>query len=196
MEPADPAAAVRQSVDHDVASGGQTLGRGAINVVLFRIRNVQGKMVIAVRFVKIDRVDSFRRALIAFEFLCANWRAAECHRIAFQNAPVLKQRQPAGCFLDENSIGHRIVGQGSYVQISGRREADSHQTNDQKNDQQQLQFYNGSAGRRARGSRSFVVAVLGSVTNGPPSSGALSENATSGMLLGNPSSGNSFRSGK
>ena len=196
MEPADPAAAVRQSMDHEVAAGGQTLGRGAINVVLFRIRNVQGKMVVAVRFVKIDRVNSFRRALIAFEFLCARGRAAECHRIAFQSAPILKQRQATCGLLDENSIGHGIVGQGIYIQISSRREAARHYANNQKNKQQQLQFYSGSAGSRARGSRSFVVAVLGSVTNGPPSSGALSENATSGMLLGNPSSGNSFRRGK
>ncbi len=42
----------------------------------------------------------------------------------------------------------------------------------------------------------LVVAVLGGVTNGPPSSGALAEKATSGMSLGKPSSGNSLRSGK
>ena len=41
-----------------------------------------------------------------------------------------------------------------------------------------------------------VVAVLGEVTKGPPSSGAADVNATSGMSLGKPSSGNSFRSGK
>ena len=63
-------------MNHDVASRGQTLSRGAINIVLFRIGNVEGKMVIAVRFVKIDRVDSFRRALITFVLLGANGRAA------------------------------------------------------------------------------------------------------------------------
>jgi len=153
-------------------------------------------MVVAVRFVKIDGVNSFRCTLIAFEFFCAHWRAAERHRITFQSTPVPKQGQPARRFLDENSIRHRIAGQGIHVQVSRGRETNCHQTNNQKDNQQQLQFYSGSAGRRARGSRSFVVPVLGSVTNGPPSSGALSENATSGMLLGNPSSGNSFRSGK
>ena len=59
-----------------------------------------------------------------------------------------------------------------------------------------IQDHGNSIGLRARGSRSFVVAVLGDVTNGPPSSGAAEENATSGMSLGNPSKGNSFRSGK
>src|SRR5205814_10342849 len=53
-----------------------------------------------------------------------------------------------------------------------------------------------SVGLRARGSRSLVVAVLGEVTNGPPSRGAAEENAMSGMSLGKPSNGNSFRSGK
>ena len=40
------------------------------------------------------------------------------------------------------------------------------------------------------------VAVLGVVTNGPPSRGAAEENATSGISLGKPSTGNSFRRGK
>src|SRR5437016_6176764 len=52
------------------------------------------------------------------------------------------------------------------------------------------------SGRRARGSRSFVVAVEGTVTNGPPSIGAAWENATSGISLGLPSNGKSFRKGK
>src|ERR1039457_2205686 len=45
-------------------------------------------------------------------------------------------------------------------------------------------------------SRSFVVAVDGIVTNGPPSIGAASVKATSGISLGKPSSGNSLRRGK
>ena len=110
--------------------------------------------------------------------------------------PVPKERQPSCGFLDYDSIGHRIAGQGIDVQIRCCCQPNRYHANDQKKNQEQLQFYSGSIGLRARGSRSFVVAVLGSVTNGPPSSGALSENATSGMLLGNPSSGNSFLSGK
>src|SRR5437868_2210205 len=56
------------------------------------------------------------------------------------------------------------------------------------------QIYN--SGGRARGSRSLAVAVLGRVTNGPPSSDAALLKATSGISLGSPSNGNSFRSGK
>src|SRR5436309_5720712 len=52
------------------------------------------------------------------------------------------------------------------------------------------------SGGRARGSRSFDVAVLGTVTNGPPSIGVTLVKAISGISLGNPSSGKSFRSGK
>ncbi len=43
-----------------------------------------------------------------------------------------------------------------------------------------LRSYDYSSIRRARGSRSFVVAVEGRVTNGPPSSGAALVKATSG----------------
>ncbi|MEY5015999.1 MAG: hypothetical protein RIS92_2357 [Verrucomicrobiota bacterium] len=49
---------------------------------------------------------------------------------------------------------------------------------------------------RERGSRSLVVAVVGLVTKGPPSSGARFEKATSGMSLGRPARGKSFRKGK
>ena len=47
----------------------------------------------------------------------------------------------------------------------------------------------------ALGSRSDVPAVVGDVTNGPPSSGAVPVKATSGISLGLPARGNSFRSG-
>src|SRR4029434_3672723 len=53
-----------------------------------------------------------------------------------------------------------------------------------------------NSGGLARGSRSFVVAVLGCVTNGPPSSGADLVKATSGISLASPSNGNSLRNGK
>src|SRR5438270_8448292 len=56
--------------------------------------------------------------------------------------------------------------------------------------------YSFKSGRRARGSRSFVVAVEGRVTKGPPSIGAAWENATSGISLGLPSSGKSLRKRK
>ena len=48
---------------------------------------------------------------------------------------------------------------------------------------------------RARGSRSLVVAVVPKVTKGPPSKGAASLKATSGMSLGLPPSGKSLRNG-
>ena len=155
-------------------------------------------MIIAVRFVKIDPIDPFRRSLVAFVFLRPNRGAAQRDGVTFQNASVVEQRQPTRGFLDHDSIGYRVEGQGIEIQVSGRREPAGGETNYEKKNQQNFQprNYCGSIGRRARGSRSFVVAVLGMVTNGPPSSGALSEKATSGMLLGNPSSGNSFRNGK
>ena len=53
-----------------------------------------------------------------------------------------------------------------------------------------------NSGGRARGSRSLAVAVLGRVTNGPPSSDAALVKATSGISLGRPSNGNSLRNGK
>src|SRR5438270_595243 len=62
MESARPAAPVWQSVDHDVAPGRQSSDRRAVDVVLFRIRNVEGAVVIAVGLVEIDRVKTFGRA--------------------------------------------------------------------------------------------------------------------------------------
>src|SRR6266576_2378037 len=53
-----------------------------------------------------------------------------------------------------------------------------------------------NSGGCARGSRSFEPAVLGTVTNGPPSIGVALVKATSGISLGNPSRGKSFRNGK
>src|SRR5436309_1241824 len=53
-----------------------------------------------------------------------------------------------------------------------------------------------NSGGRARGSRSLEPAVLGTVTKGPPSRGVTLVKATSGISLGSPSSGKSFRSGK
>jgi hypothetical protein len=52
------------------------------------------------------------------------------------------------------------------------------------------------SGGRARGSRSLVPVAVGEVTNGPPASGATALNATSGISLGFPSNGKSFRNGK
>jgi len=60
---------------------------------------------------------------------------------------------------------------------------------------QPFSLYHNSGGR-ARGSRSLALAVLGTVTNGPPSIGVTFVKATSGISLGSPSSGNSFRNGK
>ena len=48
---------------------------------------------------------------------------------------------------------------------------------------------------RDLGSRSLVVNVVGTVTNGPPSIGARRLKATSGMSLARPASGKSLRSG-
>ena len=194
MKPADPTASIRQSMNHDVASGRKIFERGAIDIVLLRIRNVERQVVIAVRFVEIDLVNSFRRSLIAFVFFRPDRNATQGNPISFQDASVLKQHQSSRRFFDDDSIRDGIAGQGTEVHVGRRRETADCETDDKKKNQQNFQPYN--SGLRARGSRSFVVAVLGNVTNGPPSRGAVSENATSGILLGSPSSGNSLRSGK
>src|SRR5688572_10653129 len=82
MKPADPAISIAKTVNHDVASGRTVMGRGSVDVALLRIRDVQGEMVIAVRFMEIDRVNPFRSPLIAFEFLRADWVAPERHPIS------------------------------------------------------------------------------------------------------------------
>ena len=181
-------------MNHDVASGRETFGRRAIDVVLLRIRNVEREVVIAVGLVEIDFVNPLRRALVAFVLLGADRRAAQRYRITFQNASVLKQRQSPRCFFHNDPVRHSVAGKGIEIYIGRRGQTHGCETDDEKNYQQNFQPY--SSGLRARGSRSFVVALLGNVTKGPPSSGAVSEKATSGILLGNPSSGNSFRSGK
>src|SRR5438270_12668862 len=76
MKSPDPSATIWQSMNHDVTSGREVRNRGAIDVALLRIRNVQRQMVIAIRFVEIARVNPFRRSLIAFILLCPNGRAA------------------------------------------------------------------------------------------------------------------------
>jgi hypothetical protein len=174
------------------------LGSGAIDVALLRIRNVQRQMVIAVRLVEIDCVKAFRRPLIAFVFFHPRRRTTQRHSIGLQHSPVPHEDQPPRGFFDNEAVSHRIAGQGIEIYVSHGGYADRDQAKREEKNQQDFQrrLYCGSIGLRARGSRSFVVAVLGDVTKGPPSSGALSEKATSGMLLGKPSNGNSFRSGK
>src|SRR3977135_2005894 len=85
MKRADPAAAVSDSVNHDVAPGRHSLRGRTIDVALFRIRDGPGQMIIAIRFVEIDPVKAFRRALIAFLFFRADWRAAQSDAIRFEN---------------------------------------------------------------------------------------------------------------
>ena len=88
MKCSEPAPAIRQTVNHDVASGGKALGRGAIDVVLLRIRNVQSEMVVAVGLVEVDRVNAFRGALIALVFLGfsvrCRWRCLSSARPALR----------------------------------------------------------------------------------------------------------------
>jgi hypothetical protein len=139
--------------------------------------------------------------LIAFEFLCANRLAPERHLVCFQDRLPTQQRQTTRRLFHEDAVGHGVLGQGTEIQMGRDDCADNCEAKHEQDKQNQFQqgsrpCYIWPIGRRARGSRSFVVAVLGDVTNGPPSSGALSEKATSGMSLGKPSSGNSFRSGK
>jgi len=55
---------------------------------------------------------------------------------------------------------------------------------------------NYTSGVRTRGSRSMASLPPGTVTNGPPSSGAVLVKVTSGTTVGLPASGKSFRNGK
>src|SRR5439155_7740464 len=52
------------------------------------------------------------------------------------------------------------------------------------------------SGIRTRGSRAIVSLPPAMVTNGPPTIGVVSVNATSGNSLGRPASGKSLRNGK
>jgi hypothetical protein len=194
MKTADPAAAIRQTVDHYIAPGRAPFRRRALEIGQSRIRNVESEVEVAIGLMEIDHVDPFRSSLIAFEFLSPAGRTTQRYRICFQRLPVPNESQTPRGFFDDHAISHGIAGQGIDVQVSVGSDPRRPQAKQEQEDQKYLQAY--SSGRRARGSRSFVVAVLGAVTNGPPSSGALSENATSGILLGKPSSGNSFRRGK
>ena len=117
MKRADPAATVSDSVNHDIAPGRHALRRGAIDVSLLRIRNVQRQMIIAVRFVEIDPVKSFGRALIAFLFLRADGRAAQGDAIRFQNGVTIQKREPACGFIHADAIGHGIRGEGMQIEM-------------------------------------------------------------------------------
>ncbi len=198
MESADPTAAVRKPVDHDVTAGRQALGRSPVDVVLFGIRNMQGKVVVAVRLVEINRVSSFRCALVTLVFFWADWTAAKRDTIAFQRRSRAKKSKTSRCFLYQDTVRNGIAGQGIHVEVGDRGNAGYRQENKQQEKQEQLQSRGGSIGLRARGSRSFVVAALGRVTVGPPSQGSAFRESERQALLanGNPSSGNSLRSGK
>ena len=76
MKGSDPALSVANSVNHDVASRRNSGGGRAINIPLLRIRDMQGAMVVAVLFMEVDQINSFRRALIAFLLLRPHRRAA------------------------------------------------------------------------------------------------------------------------
>ena len=56
-------------------------------------------------------------------------------------------------------------------------------------------YYSQSSGFRRRGSLRVASSLLATVTNGPPSIGAMSVTATSGTSVGLPSSGKSLRKG-
>lgn len=165
-------------------------------------------MVIAVLLVEVDSINSLRRSLIAFLFFRTNGNATERDAVSFKRRAIAQECEPPRGLLHEDAIGLGVWGQGMKIEMGADQNSQREQA--KKDNIEKQHFHNRlqrsgglttalyiiSIGRRARGSRSFVVAVLGEVTNGPPSSGALSENATSGISLGKPSSGNSFRSGK
>jgi hypothetical protein len=49
--------------------------RGSIDVSLFRIRDVQGEMVVTVRLMEVDGIHALRRPLIALKLLGPDWLA-------------------------------------------------------------------------------------------------------------------------
>jgi len=124
MKRADPAAAVSNSVNHDVASGRHSLRDRAIDIALFRIGNVESQMIIAVGFMEIDPIESFGRALIAFLFLRPDGRAAQGDAIRFENVVAAKKREPARGFFHANTIGHSIRGEGMQVEVRADHRGD------------------------------------------------------------------------
>ena len=74
----------RQSMNHNVTAG--RYARLCCSRTVFRtwIRNVQRSMKGAVRLVKIDNVNSFRRAAVSFALFWPNRREAERNTIFLQ----------------------------------------------------------------------------------------------------------------
>src|SRR5438067_11105043 len=139
MKRADPAAAVSNSVNHDVAPGRHSLRGGAIDISLLRIRDVQGQMIIAVGFMEIDPIESFGRALIAFLFLRPDGRAAQGDAIRFENAVAAKKREPARGFLHADTIGHRVRGEGMQVEMRADHRGDGEEA--KQNEEEGNHFY-------------------------------------------------------
>ena len=139
MEAPEPAAAVRQSVNHNVAAGRKTLSTGAIDIPLLRIRDVQCQMVIAVWLVEIDRVNSFRSALITFVFFWADGNIAQRDPICFERIAIPHERQPPRRFFYNDAVSHRIAGKGIKVQVRRRCHADGNKAKQQEKNQKQFQ---------------------------------------------------------
>ena len=115
------------------------MNTGAINVARVRIRNVQRQMVIAVRLMEIDRVNSFRGALIAFVFLWTDGSTAERDSICLKRVTVLQQRQSACGFFYKDAVSHRSAGKGIKVQVRRGGHADGKKAKQQEENQKQFQ---------------------------------------------------------
>lgn len=84
---------VWQPVNHDVEPGRDTSFGCPYNILGGRIRNMQGKMVIAVWVPIVDGINAFRRFHIAFPFLRPNRIAPQSNAISLQQFAMMKDRQ-------------------------------------------------------------------------------------------------------
>ena len=100
----DPAKAISQSVNHDIAAGRDAACRRLRHVILVRIGHMQSEVKVTIGFSAINRIKSFRCTMIAFFALGANWLAAESDSILLQRGALAKQRQLACTLVDNDAI--------------------------------------------------------------------------------------------
>lgn len=62
-------------------------------------------MKIAVRLVKIDHVEAFRRALIALYLFVTGRRSAQRNAIVAKQSAVSENFHPVDTFLDDDAVG-------------------------------------------------------------------------------------------
>ena len=90
MSGAQPSEAVREAVNHDVATGSDSaLGR-FLFVLITRIGNVNRLVETAPRVSLVEYVVAFRSLVISLPLFVANRRTSESHLVSMQNLPMRK----------------------------------------------------------------------------------------------------------